>query len=233
MLHDIDDPLLLWAADQPGARFWIRAGAMAVACADLCHYDRVAIHGDPAAVAALLRDEVLPEVGPTYRPVGAEDLVVAVAARLPQLKVAGRFAWMETTAPVDRKQAGRWLFDDELDGVSALLDEHFPKSYARPGGHGVYRWAGLHDVDGNLVAVAADAWTTPAVGFLAGVVTHPLLRGRGIAQALCAYVTNELAAGRTRVALLADYDNVAAVTAYRKLGFDLRPLAAARSGSRP
>ncbi|MEU4240503.1 GNAT family N-acetyltransferase [Actinoplanes sp. NPDC026619] len=228
MVHDIDDPLMLWAAEQPGARFWIRPGAMAVACADLCRGDRVAIHGDPAAVAALLRDEVLPDVGPSYRPVGGEQLIADVVGLSPQLKVAGRFAWMDVAGAVDRKQAGRWLFDDELPGVTALLDEFFPKSYARPGGNGVYRWAGLHDYDGTLLAAAADAWTTPAVGFLAGVITHPAVRGRGVAQAICAYVTNELAAGRNRVALLADYDNVAAISAYRKLGFDLRPVAAAR-----
>ncbi|GIM88699.1 GNAT family N-acetyltransferase [Paractinoplanes toevensis] len=228
MLHDIDDPVLLWAADQPGARFWIRPGAMAVACADLCTKDRIAIHGDPAEVAALLCDEVFPDVGPSYRPVGREDLVADVAARVDGLEVAGRFAWMEVTGPVDRKQAGRWLFDDELAQVTAMIDAYFPDSYARPGGSGVHRWAGLHDSDGTLVAAAADAWSTPAVGFLAGVVTHPEMRGQGLAQAVCAYVTNELAAGRTRVALLADYWNVAAVTAYKSLGFDLRPLAAAK-----
>jgi GNAT superfamily N-acetyltransferase len=228
MLHDIDDPLMLWAAEQPGARFWIRPGAMAVACADLCRRDRLAIHGDPAAVAALLRDEVLPDVGPSYRPIGGEQLVGEVVALMPQLKVAGRFAWMDVAGPVDRKQAGRWLFDDELGDVTTLLDEHFPKSYARPGGNGVHRWAGIQDSSGTLFAAAADAWTTPAVGFLAGVVTHPAVRGRGVAQAICAYMTNELATGRARVALLADYDNVAAISAYRKLGFDLRPLAAAR-----
>ncbi|GAA0575619.1 hypothetical protein GCM10010172_70450 [Paractinoplanes ferrugineus] len=230
MLHDIDDPLMLWAAEQPGARFWIRSGAMAVACADLCRRDRLAIHGEAAAVATLLRDEVLPDVGPTYRPVGSEQLVVEVAALVPELTVAGRFAWMDVAGQVDRKQAGRWLFEDELTDVTALIDAYFPKSYARPGGSGVHRWAGIQDSNGTLFAAAADAWTTPAVGFLAGVVTHPSVRGRGLAQAICAYVTNELAAGRTRVALFADYENVAAISAYRKLGFDLRPLAAARLG---
>ncbi|GIE07419.1 hypothetical protein Adu01nite_87690 [Paractinoplanes durhamensis] len=204
---------------------------MVVACADLCRRDRLAIHGESAAVAALLRDEVLPDVGPTYRPFGGEDLVVDVVARLPELVVAGRFAWMDVTVPVDRKIAGRWLFDDELPDVAALLDDHFPESYARPGGNGVSRWAGLQGDDGRLLAVVADAWTTPAVGFLAGVTTRPDVRGRGLAQAVCAYVTNELICGRTRVALLADYGNAAAVTAFRKLGFDLRPLAAARAVS--
>jgi predicted GNAT family acetyltransferase len=52
-------------------------------------------------------------------------------------------------------------------------------------------------------------------------------RGRGRAATLCAFVTGELLAGRDRVALLADYWNVAAVATYRKLGFCLKPLAAA------
>jgi ribosomal protein S18 acetylase RimI-like enzyme len=219
---------MLWTAEQPGARFWIRPGAMAVSCADLCRKDRVAVHGDPAAVAGLLRDEVLPDVGPSYRPVGSEELIHAVTDRLPELAIAGTFAWMDVAGPIDRKTAGRWLFDDELADVSALIDEHFPDSYARPGDNGVYRWAGLYGDDGILYAAAADAWSTPGVGFLAGVVTHSGVRGRGVAQALCAYVTNELAAGRTRVALFVDYWNVAAVSAYGKLGFEVRPLAVAR-----
>ena len=40
-------------------------------------------------------------------------------------------------------------------------------------------------------------------------------------------LSGELPAGRDRVALLADYWNVAAVATYRKSGFCLQPLAAA------
>jgi GNAT superfamily N-acetyltransferase len=223
-----DDPLLRWAAGQPGARIWERAGAVAVACADLSRRDRLAVSGDPPAVARLLA-EVLPAVGPSFRPLGAEELLTEVAGRLPGLEVAGRFAWMDTTEPVpgETTPGVRWLSEPETPEVSALLGEAFPGSYAQPGAPGVRRWAGLRDTGGRLLAVAADAWSTPAVGFLAGVTTRPEVRGRGLASALCAFTTNELLAGRDRVALFADYWNVAALSTYRKLGFALRPVAAA------
>jgi ribosomal protein S18 acetylase RimI-like enzyme len=138
---------------------------------------------------------------------------------------------MEVTGPVAGPQSEGakigWLRREELPEVTALIDEEFPRSYARPGGSGVHRWAGLRGDDGQLLAVAAEAWSTPGTGFLAGVATRTQARGRGLARQVCAFATNEQITGRARVALLADYWNVAAVAAYRKLGFALRPLAAA------
>lgn len=84
----------------------------------------------------------------------------------------------------------------------------------------------------RLVAVAAEAWSVPEIGFLAGVATRPQARGRGLAASVCAFVTNELLAGRQRVALVADYWNSAAIATYRRLGFTLRPLGAAHQRRR-
>jgi GNAT superfamily N-acetyltransferase len=218
------EPLIAWAAAQPAARTWRAAGAVAVACPDLSRRNRLAVHGDADAVVALL-GEVLPEVGPSYRPLGDEDLITEVAGRVPGLAKVGRFAWMDVTAPVTGPAAGAWT--DDLDDVTGLLSEAFPESYAWPGGSGVRRWAGLWDHDGALVATAADAWSVPEIGFVAGVATHPRARGRGLAAALCAFVTNELLRDRQRVALFADHWNEAAVRTYRRLGFTLRPLGAA------
>ncbi|GIF13322.1 FR47-like protein [Actinoplanes teichomyceticus] len=217
---------------------WRRPGATVVACAGLAYWDRLVMSGDPAALAGLVR-EVLPGLGPTYRPFGAEELVAAVVARVPELAVSSRFAWMDISTPVRPGGAGRaacpdgtgqphWLGADEWGEVAALLDESFPDSYARPGQPGVRRWAGLRDTGGRLVAVAADAWSTREIGFLAGVTTHPEARGRGLAARLCGFAGDELLAGRERVALLADHTNTAAVAAYRKLGFSIRRVAAAR-----
>ena len=229
-----DDPLILWAADRPGVRIWARDGAVAVACPDLARRDRVPVHGEPAAVAALLRD-VLPLLGPTFRPMGAETLVTAVARALPGLTVAGRWGWMDTATPppVPARPGGagapHWLRPEQAGEVAALLGQAFPDSYARPGGTGVHRWAGLRDAGGSLLAVAADAWSSSRVGFLAGVTTHPDARGHGHAAALCAFVTAELLAGRDRAALFVDHDNTAALATYHRLGFTLRPIAAAHA----
>ncbi|MCY1142361.1 GNAT family N-acetyltransferase [Actinoplanes sp. Pm04-4] len=220
-----DDPFMRWAADRPGVRIWIERAAVVVAAPGLSRRDRLAIHGEPRALAALL-SRVLPEVGPDYRPFGAEATVIGTAELMPELSVAGRFAWMETSAaPVGGK--GEWLAEDDLPEVAALLEKDFPDSYARPGAPGVTRWAGQRDEAGALAAVAADAWSSPRIGLLAGVATRADQRGRGRAATLCAFLVGELLTGRERVALLADYWNAAAVATYRKLGFDLKPLAAA------
>jgi GNAT superfamily N-acetyltransferase len=219
------EPLIAWAAAQPAARTWRAAGAVAVACPDLSRRNRLAVHGDADAVVALL-GEVLPEVGPSYRPLGDEDLITEVAGRVPGLAKVGRFAWMDVTAPVTGPAAGAWT--DDLDDVTGLLSEAFPESYAWPGGSGVRRWAGLWDHDGALVATAADAWSVPEIGFIAGVATRVRARGRGLGTTLCAFLTDELIKGRGRVALLVDGDNAAAIRTYEKLGYRMRPIAAAR-----
>jgi ribosomal protein S18 acetylase RimI-like enzyme len=220
-----DDPLIVWARQdaRPGVRIWSRPDAVAVACPDLSRRDRLAVQGDPDAVAGLLAGEVLPQVGPTYRPLGDERLIAALADRVPGVRLTGRFGWMDVTAPVAPGR-GEWLPDDAE--VARLLRVAFPDSYAQPGRTGVRRWAGIRD-GGALRATAAEAWSSADIGFLAGVTTHPAARGRGLAAALCGFVTNELLRGRTRVALFVDHDNVAALRTYRRLGFALRRLGAA------
>ena len=235
---------------------------MAVGCPQLSHWDRLVIDGDPGAAADLVR-VALPEMGPGFRPFGVEELVEEVVARVPELEVSARFAWMEITEPVRwtgggtsragggtgaaarpgagggrpavPDSAGRpvlaapaWLSEAEWPDVTALIEESFPDSYARPGDPDVRRWAGLRDSGGRLLAVAADAWSTADIGFLAGVTTHPDARGRGLGTTLCAFVADELLAGRERVALLVDYWNTAAMATYQRLGFTMRRVAAAR-----
>jgi ribosomal protein S18 acetylase RimI-like enzyme len=226
-----NDPLIVWARqdDKPGVRVWRAGDAVAVAAPDLCRRDRLAVAGHPSAVSALLT-EVLPVVGPTYRPLGDEDLIAAVAERVEAVEVAGRFAMMHVATPVPGPERGGWL--DDLDDVKEFLAEAFPDSYAWPGGSGVRRWAGVRGDDGGLLATAADAWSVPEVGFLAGVATHPAARGTGLATALCAFVTNDLLRTHLRVALFADHWNEAALRTYRRLGFTLRSLAAARQTAR-
>ncbi|MGC4936489.1 GNAT family N-acetyltransferase [Kribbella sp. DT2] len=144
----------------------------------------------------------------------------------------------------------RWLADDA--GVAELLDEASPTSYARPGDRGVLRWAGVEDPttdtapvaggkaawvsapgDGSadsarLLSVAADAWSAPEVGFLAGVATLPTARGRGLSKQVCAFVTAELVKRHGRVALMVDGRNDTAIGLYRTLGYSYHPVGAAQ-----
>jgi ribosomal protein S18 acetylase RimI-like enzyme len=223
------DLFIRWAAAADGARVFRRPGAIVVACADLAHWDRLVMAGDPDSLAVLVAT-VMTETGPSFRPFGPEQLVLDVVERVPDLVLSARFAWMETTATVTAPEAAAsWLGEDAWPEVTDLLKESFADSYAWPGAPGVHRWAGVRDESGDLLAVAAEAWSTPAVGFMAGVATRREARGRGLAAALCGFATNDLLGDRERVALLADYDNTAAVATYRKLGFHTRRVAAARA----
>ena len=55
---------------------------------------------------------------------------------------------------------------------------------------------------GELLSVAADAWSAPEVGFLAGVATRPVARGKGLSRQVCGFVTAELLKRHRRAALL-------------------------------
>jgi ribosomal protein S18 acetylase RimI-like enzyme len=171
---------------------------------------------------------MLPQVGLGFRPVGDERLLSALADAVPELTLEARFVWMDTATPAPGGAGVAWLADADLAEVGALLDRAAPESYARPGGTGVRRWAGWRDPGGALLAVAADAWSAPEVGFLAGVATDPPARGRGLAGAVCAFVTNALLAEHGRVGLMVDDWNTGALAVYRRLGFRLRRIAAAR-----
>jgi predicted GNAT family acetyltransferase len=108
-----------------------------------------------------------------------------------------------------------------------LLSEASPDSYAWPGASGVLRWAGVLDEAGELLSIAADGWSAPEVGFMAGVATRPEARGRGLSREVCAFVTAELVKRHGLTGLMVHGDNEAAIAVYRKLGYTYRAVAAA------
>ncbi|MEV0617494.1 GNAT family N-acetyltransferase [Nonomuraea sp. NPDC050404] len=118
-----------------------------------------------------------------------------------------------------------WLDGGAEAEVAALLAADAPHSYAVPGASGVTRWAGVR-VDGVLAAVAAEAWSAPTVGLLAGVATRAGLRGRGLAERVCRWVSAELVAAYGRAALMVDDDNPAAIGVYERIGYRRRRLLA-------
>lgn len=223
------DPLLAWTAQdgRPGVTIWQRHDAAAVASSNLAHRDRLAVLGTASAVTALLH-EILPDLGPTYRPIGDLHLIADIITRHPGLAPGPRCTWMELAHPLPPPPAGpdspRWLNQPD-EHVAALLSEAYPDSYAWPGQPGVTRWAGIHH-NGRLVAAAADAWSTHSVGYLAGLATHPEHRRKHLATHLCQFITADLMTTRGRAALFTAPGSHAE-TLYRRLGFRPRALASA------
>lgn len=224
------DAIVGWAAQgfAAGARCWWAGDAVAVASADVSKHDRLAVVGS-VDDAARLTTAVLAEVGPSYRPFGDEGLIRALAERVPGLRFSAAFGWMDADQVPDVTTSATWLDGDV--GVEELLTEASPSSYAWPGHPGVRRWAALTGDRGELVSIAADAWSAPAVGFLAGVATHPVARGKGLSRQVCGFVTAELVKSYGRAALMVDGDNAAAIAVYRRLGYTYRQVAAASASA--
>lgn len=232
-----NDALLVWAAQdfESGARAWRRGDAVAVASPFLSCRDRLAVRGPVRQVAALVRD-VLPELGPTYRPIGDADLVGALPGQVPGLRLVRTLGWMETDSPACGAAVGKaaarsaracWLDDRQWSQVAELIQDAYPRSYARPGLAGVRRWAGSLDGDGRLAAVTADAWSTSGIGFLAGVVTRPSARRQGHGAAAFGLALDTLVAEHGRAGLMVAADNLAARAMYAGMGMRWRELGAA------
>lgn len=230
------DRITTWAMQgmRDGVRIWRDGDAVAVGSPALFRRDRLAVSGPAAAVAALV-ETALAELGPAYRVFGETHLVEAIVAAVSDLEVRGRFGWMDALAVAEggaEAAQARWLDPAEYDEVDAVLDAAFPSSYARPGYAGVTRWSGVRDDAGTLVAVAADAWSAPGIGFMSGVATRPDARGHGYGEAVCRFTLRELIAEHGRAALSVDGDNDAAIGVYRRLGLTWGDIAVARVGER-
>lgn len=228
-----DDPLLLWAARglRTGARVWRHGTATAVASPGLSARDRIAVRGALHDALPLIR-HVLDTCGPTYRPLGDRTLVHALREHLTELEPTGDFGLMSASALTPARPglpAARWLAPDELSEAAALIDRHFPASYAHPHRPGADAWAGVRDQDGRLTAIAADAWGAPEAGLLAGVTADPRRgRGNGHAEAVCRHVLDAQLRRSGRTLLLVDDWNTPAIRLYGRLGLVRRDLAAAR-----
>jgi ribosomal protein S18 acetylase RimI-like enzyme len=229
-----DDDLIVWAAQdmKPGVRAWAAGDAVAVASPRASRRDRLAVRGSTVHAAPLVR-HALAEMGPTFRPFGDAQLIRELSETIDELAFIAGFSWMVTTSPPPAPavpaagdQDVAWLAPDEEPEVTDLLKTANPDSYAVPGIPEVRRWAGIRDTTGELLAVAADAWSAPTVGLLAGVATAVQARGRGLGERICRFVTEALLAQHGRAALMVDDWNPAALGVYERLGFARRFVAA-------
>lgn len=82
-------------------------------------------------------------------------------------------------------------------------------------------FVGIH-IGGRLAAMAGERFRFPGYTEVSGVCTHPDFRGRGLARRLSRLVASRIAARGDIAFLHAWKTNVAAITLYESLGFELR-----------
>lgn len=211
-----DDTLVRWAAQalSSGGAAWEHRGAVAVHAPCLTRRRRLVLSGPAEGVASLLAAHGR---GVELRPLLSRELALEVADLMPTPWVEDEpFGWMDRSGTLDLPEEACWL--STTDGVEPLLREANPDSWAWPGEKGVRRWAGVHEGD-QLVATAAEAWSSADVGFMMGVAVHPSHKGRGLGHRICQFVASSLLSLYGTCALFVENYNAPAIALYRKLGF--------------
>lgn len=226
-----DDELLIWAAQgsSEGVRAWIHGDAVVVAVDDVARRSRLAVTGPIDQVEMVVRQVLDEPGGARYRPIGDEGLIAALCERVPMLTPTPGFGWMHTTRAPATDSRVRPALDNELAAVRRLLQVAFPDSLATPGQRGVHCWWIIPDGE-EVMACAADAWSAPGAGLLAGVASAPSARGQGLGRAVAATVLRHLVAEYGSACLMVESDNHAARGIYSSLGMSYRPLLAATRG---
>jgi ribosomal protein S18 acetylase RimI-like enzyme len=219
------DPQCIWAAQGlgSGGAAWASGGAIAVGCPALAGHDRLILRGPVGEVAALIR-VAFEQLGPSFLAIGDPPLMARLPGRVPWLEHAHYFGWMDGVSRTGHEPAhrARWLARQEWRAADQVLSIAYPDSCARPGVRGVGRWAGITDDAGRLTSIAAEAWSSPGIGFLGGVAVLPGSRRIGQGRDVCAFVLDALLAAHGRVALAVTHWNHAAIGLYTKLGLSYR-----------
>jgi predicted GNAT family acetyltransferase len=87
--------------------------------------------------------------------------------------------------------------------------------------HAMGRFLGIR-IGARLAAMAGERFRFPGYTEVSGVCTHPDFRGRGLARRLSAAVAANIEARGERPFLHAWKTNLAAITLYESLGFEIR-----------
>lgn len=178
----------------------------------------LAAMGDPEALAALLSLHTGPRF--TFATFQVEQLPVmeryfVIEHRRPMLRMV---VTSETFQPVEGE--ARRLRGSDIGRINQLYGVQGGGYYtAAHVEESVYH--GVFDEEERLVSVAGTHVVAPSEGVavVGNVYTHPRYRGRGYATIATGAVTAELLRDCPLVALTVNPDNIPAVRAYERLGF--------------
>jgi GNAT superfamily N-acetyltransferase len=219
------DPQCTWAAQglRVGGRAWEHEGAVAVGCPRLCGRDRIVVRGAAAAAVRLVR-EAVDALGPSFVLIGDPPLMGGLLARMRWLEPSSFFGWMDSTKRPrhQRVHSVRWLARREWQAASEVLDAAAHTDLVRPWLPGIRRWAGITDPQGRLTCTAADAWSVPGLGFMAGLAVLPEARGCGQGRDMVTFVLEALLAAHGRAALMIDDCDSATGRIFANLGLSGR-----------
>lgn len=174
--------------------------------------------GDDEPVANLVRrslSETPLAVSGLTVPVGTQ-LLLPVEVRPPAPDV---WTWWWTRGPVPEvSEAGSVTELPDGDPDLPALLAHSDSVYVFPGDPRVTCWAGVRS-QGQLVACGALTEHVPGVPHIASMVTHPDHRGRGLALAVCAWLTRRALAAHGICTLGMYAANTSARRVYERAGF--------------
>ncbi|TDD99990.1 GNAT family N-acetyltransferase [Jiangella asiatica] len=219
LAHSDGHPVPRWhLAPEEFDRAWSLGGAVG--------WTAVAPHGralfvvGPDSEAASLAAAVV-DTEPVPRVVVPRD---AVPHLEPLLGDGWEWVWFWTDRPPSPRPgeaAARRLGEDDHDALAELLRVSSPLTSVTPGDGRTRSWWGV-EVDGVLVACAAEFPQAPGVWHLRGVATHPRWRGRGLGADATAAVTRAAFGHGAHAVTLGMYaDNGVAWRMYERLGFQV------------
>jgi RimJ/RimL family protein N-acetyltransferase len=121
---------------------------------------------------------------------------------------------------VDSSEVER-LLPEHLEAVEEFYRASYPGNWFDPRMLETGQYFGIWD-HGELACVAGIHVYSPAerVAALGNVATRPVLRGRGLARKVCARLTRSLLKKVDHVGLNVKADNLGAIAAYERLGFE-------------
>ncbi|HEY7380805.1 MAG TPA: GNAT family N-acetyltransferase [Gaiella sp.] len=185
----------------------------------------VALADEPHGEMERLLHALLPELPARAYAHLMPHLVEIAAARY---DVASHGLHLKMALPPDRAVDGHpgdvhLLGPDDLAAVEAFYRDAYPGTWFVPRMLETMRYVGIRD-GGRLACVAGVHVHSPAWGIaaLGNVATLPSHRGRGLASAACASLCALLRVdGIDTIALNVKADNLPAIRAYERLGFDV------------